>query len=269
VRLAEGESSNTYLLRTSLARDSSPLSVDQLVLAAPKLQGPGAATETHLFSQDEAFSHVIYDTRSKSFVRNAQGVVQIPFSVARGSTGGAFGMSNGEQGVMFASESGAYAMVTKSAPKWTTAIAIDDDDNERMYWVESDDIAPATNPVLYTAPFARSEAELAAKGGKRRITATRDTSGTGGTVMIANGGLVLDLFNWNQAQLIRASDGKAWRFPSDPGEYFARAAWVDDQEIWMVTAFTPPGEDPSNGLWDLGFMVIDRATLGEPTVLPQ
>jgi hypothetical protein len=244
---------------------SHPLNLD-----SPKLQGPSGATDTHLFSQTDGFTHVIYDTRSKQFVRNAQGdVVQIPFSVPLGATGGAFGMSDGEQGVMFASESGAYAMVTKSPPKWTTAIAIDDDDNERMYWVESDDIAPSTNPVLYTAPFSRSEAELAAKGGRRRITATRDASGTGGSMMIANGGLVLDLFNWNQAQLIRASDGKAWRVSAEPNEYFSRAMWVDDQEVWMATAITPPGEDPANGLWEAGILVIDRATLGEPTVLPE
>jgi hypothetical protein len=138
-----------------------------------------------------------------------------------------------------------------------------------MYWVESDDIAPATNPVLYTAPFSRNAAELAANGGPRRVTALRDTSGQGGTNMIANGGLVLDSYNWNQAQLIRASDGKAWRINAEPGEYFSRAMWVDDQEVWMVTAVTPPGEDPSNGIWESGILVIDRASLGEPTVLPQ
>jgi hypothetical protein len=77
------------------------------------------------------------------------------------------------------------------------------------------------------------------------------------------------LFNWNQAQLIRASDGMAWRVSAEPNEYFSRAMWVDDQEVWMATAITPPGEDPANGLWEAGILVIDRATLGEPTVLPQ
>jgi hypothetical protein len=234
-----------------------------------KLKGPIGATDTHVFVQTDSFNHVIYDTRSKEFLRNAEGVIQIPFSVPLGVTGGAFGMSNIEPGVMFGSENGSYALVTKSAPKFTTAIAIDDDDNQRMYWVESDDIAPAINPVLYTAPFSRNAAELAANGGPRRVTALRDTSGQGGTNMIANGGLVLDSYNWNQAQLIRASDGKAWRINAEPGEYFSRAMWVDDQEVWMVTAVTPPGEDPSNGIWESGILVIDRASLGEPTVLPQ
>jgi hypothetical protein len=75
-------------------------------------------------------------------------------------------------------------LLTTSPALTVTGYAVDRTDNERLVWVEAEGLAPSRNPVLYTSPWANSEALLT----KRRITAYNDPAGFGGGYMIvANG----------------------------------------------------------------------------------
>jgi hypothetical protein len=130
---------------------------------------------------------------------------------------------------------------------------VDRGDGDALYWEEStSDNAPA---VLYTSPFATTEAGL-----KRRAFAKLPKT-TRGTV---NKGLFLVRTDNFGGRLIRASDGLGWPIASETGIPLMDPAWVNDESVWFFTSEIQPGEPgfPISG----GMFQFDRAGLGAPTL---
>lgn len=128
---------------------------------------------------------------------------------------------------------------------------VDRGDGDALYWEEStSDNAPA---VLYTSPFATTEAGL-----KRRAFAKLPKT-TRGTV---NKGLFLVRTDNFGGRLIRASDGLGWPIASETGIPLMDPAWVNDESVWFFTSEIQPGEPgfPISG----GMFQFDRAGLGAP-----
>jgi hypothetical protein len=152
--------------------------------------------------------------------------------------------------------------------KFVTGLALDRSDNNRMYWMESVDIGPSKGQVLYTAPISRNAQELAAQGGPRKLLSFGDGNGKGGVEMFANAGLAADMKSWQEAVIVRGSDGKGWTIAAEPNEHVVKVFWIDDEEIWISTAPMIPNVSADEGVFETGMMVISRASLGPATTLP-
>jgi hypothetical protein len=214
----------------------------------------------------------IFNPSTNAWVQKDGEVAIAPFEAPMGVVGGAIGTHGGVPvGITYTDNSGNWVRVTSPAGEhYTTGFALDRDNQNRMYWIESDSFSgPPTSSILYTAPFAKTAAELAAAGGPKRLTNLGGLNGRGGTDMIANAGLAVDLFAWDTAFVVRGSDGKGWTIPAEPGEYFAQGIWVDDNEVWLATAVVPPGSTPAQGIFFDGILVIQRSSLGAPTLMPK
>lgn len=150
-------------------------------------------------------------------------------------------------------------LVLPNAGVNVTGYAADHTNAERLVWVEAQGIAPSSNPVLYTAPWANSQATLV----KQRLTVYDDPGGFGGGYMIAANGHALLTTSLTTALLVRLSDGAHWTLRADAGSGWSTPMWVDDNEVWFVGA---PLE--ANGLSftdESNFYRIRRDTFGAPS----
>ncbi len=132
-------------------------------------------------------------------------------------------------------------------------LTVDRGDGDALYWQEyTDENAPA---ILYTSPFATSEASL-----KRRAVAKLPVH-TRGT---ANKGHFLVRTDNFGGRLIRASDGLGWPIASETGIPLMEPAWVNDEAVWFFTSEVQPGVPgfPARG----GMFQFDRSGLGAPTL---
>lgn len=157
--------------------------------------------------------------------------------------------------IIFQRNDGTFAPVlTAPAGRNVSGWAIDRTQSNTLSWVEATGLAPSTNPVLYTSPFATSAAGLT----PRRVTAFDDPSGTAGGRMIAANGVVLNIVDSTRALVTRLSDGVSWAIDADAGTGFTEPVWVDDNEVWLLG-----GLRYANGVVEVrGFVRYARATLG-------
>lgn len=163
--------------------------------------------------------------------------------------------------IVFQRNDGSFTPLLTAPPGRNVAgWAIDRTQSNTLAWVEATGLAPSTNPVLYTSPFATSAAGLV----PRRVTAFDDPSGTAGGRMISAHGTVLNIVDSTRALVTRLSDGVSWAIDADPGMGFAEAIWVDNDEVWLLG-----GSRYSNGgIQPRGFVRYSRASLG-PEISPR
>lgn len=138
-----------------------------------------------------------------------------------------------------------------------TGYAVDRTQANAVVWVEATGLAPSTNPVMYTAPYAATAAGVV----PRRVTAYDDPSGFGGGYMIAANGMALNVVSPTRALLTQLSNGDSWVIDAEPGMGFWQPLWVDGQHLWLGTGKLDP-----NGvnMASEGILRIDRASLGAP-----
>lgn len=132
-----------------------------------------------------------------------------------------------------------------------------DEAAQHLVWAESADIAPASDSVLYEAPFAEKAADLV----PRRVTAFDDPGGLGGGYMIANKGSALLRVSETRVIITSLTTGASWPIDADPGKNFLEPIWVDDNEVWLSV-----GTIRGNGADFDSIHRITRASLGAPTI---
>ncbi len=138
-----------------------------------------------------------------------------------------------------------------------TGYAVDRTQANALVWVEATGLAPSTNPVMYTAPYAATAAGVV----PRRVTAYDDPSGFGGGYMIAANGMALNVVSPTRALLTQLSNGDSWIIDAEPGMGIAAPLWVDAQHIWLNSGkLDPNGVSMSEG----SVLRIDRSSLGAP-----
>jgi hypothetical protein len=76
-------------------------------------------------------------------------------------------------------------LVTPTSPQYVTSKALDRSAGPDLVWVESDFGANYSNPTLWTAPLAASEAGIV----RRKVAKLPDTTGSGGARGVANRGV--------------------------------------------------------------------------------
>jgi hypothetical protein len=224
------------------------------------------------YQQLDVGSFAIFNPSTNEWVQKDGMAATVPFEAPLGVVGGAIGTANNVPvGLVYTDDDGNWTRVTSPVgARYATGMALDRENQNRMYWIESDSFSgDATSSILYSAPFAKTAAELAAKGGPKRITELGPMNGRGGADMLANAGVAVDLLAWDKAFAIRSSDGKGWSIPADPGEIFAQGMWVDDSEIWLTTGAVPQGSTANSGYAFEGIMVIQRSSLGAPDLMPR
>ncbi len=133
--------------------------------------------------------------------------------------------------IIFQRNDGTFVpLLTAPAGRNVSGWAIDRTRSNTLAWVESTGLAPSTNPILYTSPFASSPAGLV----PRRVTGFDDPLATGGGRMISAHGMVVNIVDSSRALVTRLSDGMSWSIDADPGMGFAEAVWVDDDDVWLL-----------------------------------
>jgi hypothetical protein len=238
----------------------------------PALGGYVGTSTERTYKQLDVGSFAIFNPSTNAWVQKDGMAATVPFEAPLGVVGGAIGTANDVPvGLVYTDDDGNWTRVTSPVgARYATGMALDRQNQNRMYWIESNSFSgEATSSILYSAPFAKTAAELAAKGGPKRITELGALNGRGGPDMFANAGVAIDLLAWDKAFAIRESDGKGWSIPADPGEIFAQGMWVDDSEIWLATAVVPPGGTAGDGIAFEGIMVIQRSSLGAPDLMPR
>jgi hypothetical protein len=158
---------------------------------------------------------------------------------------------------------GSYTLlVPPTAPQVVTSFALDRSNGDALVWVESDDQATYLNSVIWTAPYATSQASLA----RRKVAlVANDTLHHGGLGMVANRGVALNLIDPSHALLTRLSDGMGWTVAAEPGRPFVWPVWVDDDSVWVTTA---DGTLKGYTSYPSGMVRIARSSLGAPSVSP-
>lgn len=135
-----------------------------------------------------------------------------------------------------------------------------DQGQTRLVWAESADVAPASDSVLYEAPFAETEAGIV----PHRVTAFDDPGGRGGGYMIAHNGTAVLLVSDTRVLITNLATGASWPIDADPGKNFFDPIWVDDNEIWLSV-----GTIRGNGADFDSIHRITRASLGPPSIPPK
>jgi hypothetical protein len=252
--------------------DGATINVALMAEGAPQLGGYIGTSTARTYHQLYAGGWGIYNPTTKAWAQKDGTLATVSFEAPLGVVGGAMGTASGlPVGLIYTDDDGNWTRVTSPVgERYATGMALDRENQNRMYWIESNALAgDATSSILYSAPFAKTAAELAAKGGPKRITELGPMNGRGGADMLANAGVAIDLLAWDKAFAIRDSDGKGWSIPADPGEIFAQGMWVDDNEVWLATGAVPQGSTANNGYAFEGIMVIQRSSLGAPDLMPK
>ena len=135
-----------------------------------------------------------------------------------------------------------------------------DQGEKRIVWVESADVGPATDSVLFEAPFAEKEASIV----PHRVTAFDDPGGFGGGYMIAQNGIAVLRVSETRVILTSLVTGASWPVDADAGKHFLQPIWVDDNEVWLSV-----GTIRGNGADFDSIHRITRASLGAPTIPPK
>jgi hypothetical protein len=160
--------------------------------------------------------------------------------------------------VIYLKNNGAFENYLPAAPSRTvTGYAVDRTQGNAIVWVEATGLAPSTNPVMYTAPYAATAAGVV----PLRVTAYDDPSGFGGGYMIAANGFALNRTSPTRVLLTRLSNGDSWTIDAEPGDGIWNPLWVDAQHVWLGT-----GKLDINGvnMESESILRIDRASLGAP-----
>jgi hypothetical protein len=153
-------------------------------------------------------------------------------------------------------------LVAPSAPQVVTSFALDRSNGDAIVWVESDNQATYTNSTMWTAPYTTSAASLA----RRKVALiANDTLHLGGSAMVVNRGVALNLIGPSVALLTRLADGMSWTIAAEPGRPFVQPVWVDDSDVMLTTA---DGTLKNYRAYPSGIVRIARTSLGAPTVLP-
>ncbi len=108
-------------------------------------------------------------------------------------------------------------------------------------------------------PYATSADGVVAK----KVALLADPLGGGGLDMVANRGAALTLSTATTSIITRLSDGVGWTVTAEPGDPFVPPLWVDDDEVWLLTA--EAGLTDAHSLCS-GVTRIRRDTLGAPDV---
>jgi hypothetical protein len=256
-------------LRYTLRFDgASTLAAPLPTEGVPEIGGFVGTSTERTFHQLDLGGFAVFKPAANAWVQSKGEAAIVPFEAPMGVVGGAIGTHNNVPvGITYTDNDGNWTRVTSPVgERYTTGMALDRENQNRMYWIESNSFSSPTESVLYSAPFAKNAAELAANGGPKRITSFGAMNGRGGAAMIANAGVAVDLLAWDKAFVVRESDGKGWEIPAEPGEVIYQGIWVDDTEVWLETAVVPPGGLPENGISEEGILVIQRSSLGAPTL---
>ncbi len=178
-----------------------------------------------------------------------------PIAVA----GGAYDRASSPPSVIFAANDGSWqSLVTPIAPRIPSGLAVDRSSGEAFAWVECvPQPTGCTQTTLWTSPYATSAAAVVAK----KVAVLADPLGGGGFEMIANRGVVLTLSTATTAIITRLSDGAGWTVTAEPGDQFVQPLWVDDDEVWLLTA---EAGLTSAHAYSSGVTRIRRDTLGVP-----
>jgi hypothetical protein len=172
--------------------------------------------------------------------------------------GGAFSQDAASPyGILFMSEDASWSdVIHTSPPRVPSWFAADRSDGDALVFFESDKDTFA-NLELWTMPYATNDKDAA----PRKIASIDDKTGWGGRDSMANAGCALLVVDTGVAWLVRLSDGEHWVVRSEPGTVFARALWIDDEEVWLSTAQGSTLDVVAN---ETGIVRIRRDTLGAP-----
>lgn len=109
-------------------------------------------------------------------------------------------------------------------------VAVDRSRGDVLVWREADRRPNgATNVSLWTAPYQSNGGAVV----PRRVTDLPDEVSI--ARVVANAGVALMHYTEQEAMLVRLSDGKRWRVPTQPGVKIADPLWVDDNDVWLMT----------------------------------
>jgi hypothetical protein len=159
---------------------------------------------------------------------------------------------------------GSYVkLIAPASPHLVSWVAVDRSNADALVWVESDQMAFAyVNSVIWTAPYTNDPSSLV----RRKVALIgNDTLRYGGSGMVVNAGVALDLIAPTTALLTRLSDGTGWTVAAEPGRPFVVPVWVDDNDVWLTTA---DGTLKGYTAYESGVVRIARSSLGPPNVMP-
>ena len=135
-----------------------------------------------------------------------------------------------------------------------------DQGKKHLVWVESGEIAPASDSVLFEAPFAEKEEDIV----PHRVTAFDDPGGFGGGYMIAHNGVAVLGVSHTRILVTDLITGNSSIIDADAGKWFGDPLWIDTDEVWLSV-----GTIRGNGADFDSIHRITRASLGAPTIPPK
>lgn len=209
---------------------------EAFVPLAATIGAPGgtiAGADSSIVLTDDPEGWVLVNQKTGAVTLPRNGGVRMSFDDPRELPGGFLTRYfSGNLPVVYLKNDGSFVeLLTAPAARTVTGYAVDRTAGNALVWVEATGLAPSTNPVLYTSPFAATASGLA----PRRVTAFDDPRGHGGGYMIAAHGMALQVVSATRALLTRLADGTSWNIDPEPGMAFANPLWVDDQDVWLDT----------------------------------
>ncbi len=133
---------------------------------------------------------------------------------------------------------------------------LDRENGDALAWSEGGGSSESP-AVLYTAPFATSEAALV-----RRAVARVPNAFS----LLYNRGMVAIQGTYAHMRLVRVADGMGWDVPTEANIAMMNPLWVNDEYVWTYISGIPQGMP---GFPVLGGAIrIRRDTLGPPTIPP-